>query len=703
MGKGGGSPAPQPSSQTVTNTSIPEYARPYVENMLGKSEALTDINANPYQAYGGQRIQGFTPMQQQAFQGVGNMQVAPEIAAGSNLAAAAGLGSMGAGSNYMRMATDPRATQAFMSPYMQNVVDLQKQEAVRDYEKGLGALNARAVGAGAFGGTRAALERAEAGRNLGTQLGNIQAQGTQNAFQAAQQAQQYGAGLGLQGYGQGLQAASTLGQLGQTGYGQQMGILGEQQKVGAVQQAQGQQALDLAYQDFLKQKNYPYTQLAFMSDMLRGLPLSQSAQSVYSAPPNVASQLGGLGMAGLGIYGMSGGFRAAKGGTVPSYKEGGQIGYLSGGDIQMMNTKQLTDLLDNPTLSPIEVEMVQKALMLRQRIANNPEAAAMITGRSGVGSISTGDMVPEDTVMAKEGGIMSFAGGKGSLVKPEGYDERRERLNAAAEALLTKIQSPDTFAKSDAAQAELAKDIAEGKEQLPWRTLTALGLGTAKAGSEPGGQRRGFLGNIAAGGEGALGEYGRGLGQIAADKKLQLQQGVEAEAKKYARDVQLHNALMGTIGQMDAKEIALMNAKNHQANLASEKEKLLFQKASQAFTTAVTKEKETLIKDKKNTFDYTRNPGKLEADAQANVIERMKKFDPEALKALRLNPEILGSTSAAPPPSAAPTATPAAGKTYPTPSSAAISALKSRKDLDVAKQQFDAIFGPGAAQKALGS
>ena len=91
MGKGGGSPAPAPSQQTVTQTSIPEYARPYVENMLGKSEALTDINANPYQAYGGQRIQDFTPMQQQAFQGVGNMQVAPEIGAGSNLAALSGL------------------------------------------------------------------------------------------------------------------------------------------------------------------------------------------------------------------------------------------------------------------------------------------------------------------------------------------------------------------------------------------------------------------------------------------------------------------------------------------------------------------------------------------------------------------------------------------------------------------------------------
>jgi hypothetical protein len=323
-GASGGNQAP--TQQTVTQTNIPEYARPYVERMLGKSEALTDINANPYQTYGGQRIQGFTPMQEQAFQNYGTQQLAPELGAGSNLAALSGLGSMTAGTNYMNMASDPRAIQQFMSPYMQNVVDMQKQEATRDYQKGLGALNARAVGSGAFGGTRAALERAEAGRNLGTTLANIQATGSQNAFDKAQQAQQFGSTLGLQGFGQGLQAASTLGQLGQTRFGQQMGISDALARAGSVQQAQGQQALDLAYQDFVQQKQYPYQQLAFQSDMLRGLPLSQAAQQQYTAPPSMMSQLGGLGTTALGIYGLSGGFSGKKeGGTIKGYLAGGQV------------------------------------------------------------------------------------------------------------------------------------------------------------------------------------------------------------------------------------------------------------------------------------------------------------------------------------------------------------------------------------------
>ena len=298
-GGGGGSAPPPPASQTVTQTAIPEYARPYVETMLGKSEALTDVGQNPYQPYGGQRIAEFSPLQQQAFANVASQTTAGQLAPATGLAGAAGMGSLGvagraagAGQDYYRLATDPYAQAAFMSPYMQNAVDRQKFEAIRDYQKTMPMSQAQATAAGAFGGSRQAIQQAEAQRNLNQQLQNIQAAGSQRAFEAAQQAQQYGAGLGmqglgaaLQGYGQAGQAGATLGNLGQMQFGQQQAINQAQQQVGAVQQAQAQQALDLGYQDFLKQRNYPYQQLAFMSDMLRGLPLSQSAQQIYKAPP----------------------------------------------------------------------------------------------------------------------------------------------------------------------------------------------------------------------------------------------------------------------------------------------------------------------------------------------------------------------------------------------------------------------------------
>jgi hypothetical protein len=417
-GGGGSSPPPAaPSSQTVTNTSIPEYARPYVETLLGQSEALTDINQNPYKKYGDQRIADFSPLQQQAFKDVENQTVASQLAPATNLATASGLGSIdisgrmaGVGQDYARQATDPGSVQAYMSPYIQSALQPQLLEMNRQYDATANRMRGQAAGAGAFGGSRAAIQQAENQRNKNMGMNAAIGQGYQDAFKAAQQAQQFGANLGLQGYqgalsglAQANTAAGTLGQLGQTEFGQEQAILGEKQKVGAIQQGQAQQGLDLSYQDFIKQKNYPYQQLAFMSDMLRGLPLSQQSQSIYSAPPSVGSQLGGLGMTALGIYGASGGFKAKGGMVGKGYAEGGQVGYARGGNVSMLSTAQLMKLLESKTLNPLERAEVEQQLMLRQRMENNPESMRML---SGIAAIPTGDMIPEGMA---GGGIVAFA------------------------------------------------------------------------------------------------------------------------------------------------------------------------------------------------------------------------------------------------------------------------------------------------------
>ena len=292
----------QPANQTVNQTNIPEYARPYVERLLGKTEALTDLSKNPYQIFEGQRQAGFTPMQQDAFGRVQNQQVAQQIGAGSGLAGAAGLGSLAAGSNYMNMATNPNAVSAFMNPFMQNVVDRQKEEAMRDFGIQRQQLNAQAVGQGAFGGSRSAIVEAEARRNLEDQLGDIQAQGLNSAYTDAMKSMQFGNTLGLQGLSQANSAAGTMGQLGQTQFGQQQAITSGLMDAGAQQQALAQEGLNINMQEFQNQQNYPYKQLSFMSDMLRGLPLSQTAQQQYAAPPNITSQVAGLGLAGLGLF-----------------------------------------------------------------------------------------------------------------------------------------------------------------------------------------------------------------------------------------------------------------------------------------------------------------------------------------------------------------------------------------------------------------
>jgi len=75
----------------------------------------------------------------------------------------------------------------YMSPYQQNVVDVQKAEAMRDAQKQLMGANLGSARQGTYGGARNALMQSEANRNLQTQMGNIQATGSQNAFQNAQQ------------------------------------------------------------------------------------------------------------------------------------------------------------------------------------------------------------------------------------------------------------------------------------------------------------------------------------------------------------------------------------------------------------------------------------------------------------------------------------------------------------------------------------
>lgn len=305
------SPSPPPPVTSMSQTSIPEYAQPYVERMLGKAEAFSEA---PYQAYGGERIAGFTPLQQQAQQNAANLQPSQQLGLGTQMAGLSGLSAMNAGQSYQNMATNPYAMGSYMSPFMENAVSPAMREAARQSAI-LGQQNqGQAVQQGAFGGARSGIVEAERQRNLQTQLGDIYGKGLQSAYDQARQAQQFGATLGLQGNQAAMQGASTLGQLGQTQFGQQKDIINAQAAAGAQQQGLQQQALQQKYQDFLTQKAYPQQQLSFMSDILRGAPLGQQTVQQYTAP--APSMLGQIAGAGLTVAGASKAGYFAKGGKV---------------------------------------------------------------------------------------------------------------------------------------------------------------------------------------------------------------------------------------------------------------------------------------------------------------------------------------------------------------------------------------------------
>ena len=300
MGKG--SAPSQPSSQTVTQTNLPEYARPYFENLLQRGQAESYREYTPYQ---GQRIAGFTPGQEAVQSEVAGMQTPGQFAPATMMTGVAGLGSLGAGQQYGQMATDPSQMQAYMSPYMQNVVDTQKQSAIRDAQKQQLGASLGAARQGTYGGARQLLAQTERERNLGSQLAQIQAAGSQKAFEAAQQAQQFGANLGLQGLAQAGQMGAQLGQLGTAEQGANLQRLQAQAASAGEQRALEQQRMDTAYADFLRQRDYPMEQLGFYSSILRGLPVQMgSTQTAYAQRPSTLQQLGGLGLSALGLYNL---------------------------------------------------------------------------------------------------------------------------------------------------------------------------------------------------------------------------------------------------------------------------------------------------------------------------------------------------------------------------------------------------------------
>jgi hypothetical protein len=345
------------------------------------------------------------------------MQTPGQYDVASGLAGVSGLGAFGlgtqaagAGSQFAMDATDPSVTQSYMSPYMQNVVDFQKQSALRDFQVAQPMRQAEAVAKGAFGGSRQAIVDAEAQRNLNTQLQGIQATGTQKAFEDAQRQQQFGAQLGLQGLQTGLQgygltgqAASTLGQLGTAQFGAERDIANLQSTMGAQQQALEQRKIDQAIQDYAIQQQYPMMQLGFMSNMLRGLPMQAQTTQLYQAQPSSLQQTAGLIGAGASLLGAGSG--RAEGGVI-KMAEGGIAGYKYGGAIpepklesmaDNLSIAQLQERIKDPALTPGERQVFQEALAAKQQIA------ARSSGIAAAG----GDMF--NTMGYAGGGILAFA------------------------------------------------------------------------------------------------------------------------------------------------------------------------------------------------------------------------------------------------------------------------------------------------------
>ena len=278
----------------------------------------------------------------------------------------------GMGDLYGQMATSPGTYQAYMSPYQEAVTNVQLEGLQRQADIAAQGRKAQAARAGAFGGSRQAIENAEANRALASQMDAVRAQGLQQAYQQAQanigqraqlglqglQGAQQGLGTALQGgqlglsgigtalqglqggmqgsqiglqgldrqlagtaqgmqgaqvglqgvsgaqagYGLANQAASNLANIGTQQLAGQTGILGLQNQIGAQQQAQEQQYINQAIQNYAQAQEAPLQAYNQYNALLRGYALPGTTATQYQAAPSVLSQVGGAGVAGLGLY-----------------------------------------------------------------------------------------------------------------------------------------------------------------------------------------------------------------------------------------------------------------------------------------------------------------------------------------------------------------------------------------------------------------
>ena len=275
------------------------FQEQYLADIFASAGALTGEGSQmPYSA---QQLADLSPAQQQAISsamsGIGGFQ--PYLQQGSDAVEQGIAGAQSA-------SFTPTSYQEFMDPYTEDVIattqaDIARQGAIQQNQLGAGA-----VGAGAFGGSRQGIAQGEIARNVMDQQARtgsqLRSQGFAQAQNAAQQAAQ-----------QQLRQAQLGGQLGvsQAGLGQlgqQMGVqdINTLLGIGGLQQGQTQKGLDVARANSLAQQALPYQQVGFMSDIFRGVPALQQTYSTTTSPgPSASSQALGLGIAGLGAYGMA--------------------------------------------------------------------------------------------------------------------------------------------------------------------------------------------------------------------------------------------------------------------------------------------------------------------------------------------------------------------------------------------------------------
>ena len=290
------------TSVSTSLSDVPKILKPYMTDKGGILPTAQKLLAQDYDTTygnalneaglsGSGRVAGLSPMQEQIGTELQGMERAEQFGQGTN--------ALNAGIATLQGMTDADQTQAYMSPYIQNVLNVNKDEAMRDAQRQLISQNLGAARKGSYGGSGSILAQTEADRNMQAQMAKIQATGMQNAFEDARKSQIAQAS----GYST---IGSNLGAMGTAQTASDIDRIKTQGAYGDLQRNVQQQQLDTQYQDLMRKLNYPMEQVGTMSNLLRGVPISQTATSTTNTtpPPSFASQFAGMGLTGMSLYNM---------------------------------------------------------------------------------------------------------------------------------------------------------------------------------------------------------------------------------------------------------------------------------------------------------------------------------------------------------------------------------------------------------------
>ena len=293
-------PDPLAGTQTSTESSLSNWAGPYVTDMLGKGQALSET---PYQAYMGPLTAGASSLQNQAFQGIAGLTM-PSTMGGYTPGTFAspnappqqndvGIGGfmqdqinppgMRPPMGVNNPPNNPNSTvQQYMNPYLQASLNPQLAEIRRQAD--ISRMNdaARLTKAGAYGGSRQATMESEGNRNLASQLALTTGQGYNTAYDKA--ANQFNTEQAL-----GLQAQNLTNQYG-------LSALGKTAELGGVQRGIESEGIAADYGQFKEERDFPYKQVQYQQSLLQGMPLATQSYN-YTQPStvsNIAGTAGGL-------------------------------------------------------------------------------------------------------------------------------------------------------------------------------------------------------------------------------------------------------------------------------------------------------------------------------------------------------------------------------------------------------------------------